>query len=50
MSLTCRSLDGAPMTLDDAAVTRDRVKAAYGGNWDRLVPLENRYDPHNCRA
>ena len=26
----------------------DRTRAAYGGNWDRLVELKRRYDPDNA--
>jgi hypothetical protein len=25
----------------------DRIKAAYGGNYERLVGLKNKYDPTN---
>jgi FAD/FMN-containing dehydrogenase len=25
----------------------DRVRAAYGPNWDRLVRIKNKYDPTN---
>jgi FAD/FMN-containing dehydrogenase len=25
----------------------DRVKASYGKNYERLVTIKNKYDPHN---
>lgn len=26
---------------------RDRIKATYRGNYDRLVEVKNKYDPNN---
>jgi FAD/FMN-containing dehydrogenase len=43
----------APYMADAAYVNyldhddTDRVRAAYGPNWDRLVTLKRRYDPDN---
>ena len=32
------------MMMDEG---QDRVRAAYRGNYDRLVQVKRRYDPHN---
>ena len=38
---------GGAVVFWSLAEWTDRIKAAFGANYDRLVTLKNRYDPTN---